>query len=476
MSLPSAKVKGGGDPEITRVDFDSRQVQPGSLFVAIKGYQTDGHQFIDKALDNGASAVVVTDTLDQNLKVPVIEIDDARQAMALVAGKLENHPDDKLHLAGITGTNGKTTIASLLADIFNQAYRCAGKIGTLGYTIGEEHFPLSRTTPESPDLYRILGEIHRAGCEAAALEVSAHALSLKRVYGMHFKVAAFTNLSQDHLDFYHDMESYFQAKVALFKNYQVDTAIVNIDDPYGQRLAQLFTADILTYALNHSADISVVSLKTDVHGLDMILTTPRGNLALTSPLIGRFNASNLACGVAICEALNLDPKLVQDVVSGFKGAPGRLEKFDLGDRWVYVDYAHSPQALEVVLEELRFVNPGPLHVVFGCGGNRDREKRPVMGRIAEENADKVILTNDNPRDEDPDKILDSISAGMKHPENAVIIPDRSAAIYEALNNLPQGGILLIAGKGHEDYQEIKGRKRPFDDRLEVMHFIKERRS
>ncbi|MBU0518072.1 UDP-N-acetylmuramoyl-L-alanyl-D-glutamate--2,6-diaminopimelate ligase [bacterium] len=475
-SLAKAKVIGGGDPEITRIDFDSRQVQPGSLFIAIEGFQSDGHKFLTQAFAEGAAAALVTRPIEENYPGPLIEVDDARQAMALLAGKLENHPDRNLDLVGVTGTNGKTTIVTLLAEIFNTAYPCAGMIGTLGYDIGNKHFPLSRTTPESTDLYRVLGQIINAGCKAAALEVSSHALSLCRVYGMQFKVAAFTNLSQDHLDFYGDFESYFLAKAQLFTDYAIDTAVINIDDSYGQRLTKMCRTKTLTFALNQPADVSAVSLITDVHGLDLVLTTPRGNLALTSPLIGRFNASNLACAIAICEALQIDQKLVQDVVSRFAGAPGRLEKFDLGGKWAYVDYAHSPQALEVVLSELRYVNSGPLHVVFGCGGNRDREKRPLMGRIAEAGADEVMVTSDNPRDEDPEDIIQEILAGTKAPDQISVIQDRRRAIRKALKELPASGILLIAGKGHEDYQEIKGEKAYFDDRDEVRRFIEESKS
>ncbi len=459
------------DPDITRIDYDSRQVKPGSLFVAIIGEVTDGHKYISRAFQQGAEAVVVQRKTSELKGRDYLHVSDSRSAIALLASELHGQPDRALSLVGVTGTNGKTTTVSILGEVFKAAYGNSGVIGTLGGSIGDKTFSLERTTPEAPDVFALLNKMKHAGCTAVAMEVSSHALTLDRVYGMHFHTAAFTNLSQDHLDFHDDIESYFNVKAELFRSYSVGTAVVNTDDVFGERLIGLSKAPVLTYSLKSDTDVKATSLDIDQNGIRMTAATPRGRLDLVSPLLGRFNAYNLICALTVSETLEIDHDKFIEGASRFKGVPGRMELFDLGDRRAYVDYAHTPEALELALRELRNISAGEVHVLFGCGGNRDRDKRPKMGRAAEMYADKVYVTTDNPRDEDAEAITDEIMKGIEDLHYIERIPDRRKAISLALEKLPERGALLIAGKGHENYQEIKGVKHPLDDREEVRKYM-----
>ena len=402
---------------------------------------------------------------------PLLLVPNSRRALAIFAGAVAGHPERNLPLIGITGTNGKTSTALLLADILAIVAGPTGLISTVGARIGNRWRPAERTTPEAPDIYQLLLQMKSEGCRSVALEVSSHALQLDRVYGLKFAAAAFTNLTQDHLDFHSDMESYFSAKAGLFKDYDIGIAAINADDPYGQRLLGMIKHPVMTYSLNSPADIQATELKFSNEGIFIRAKTPRGPLEMSSPLVGRFNAYNLLCALALIEALKLSQDAFVAGAAKFQGAPGRMQRFDLGNRWAYVDYAHTPDALKQALSQLRVLAPGPVHVLFGCGGNRDRAKRPLMGRAAEEWADKVYLTTDNPRDEDPQSIADEILAGMMRPDQAQCLLDRRAAIHKALEELPESGVLLIAGKGHEEYQEIRGIKYPFDDSQEVRRYL-----
>lgn len=471
--IPGCEVSGQGNPEITRVDYDSRKVAPGSLFVAIEGARADGHDFVTQAFERGAVAAAVQRVPPGAADKPLLIVPDARLALALFAAELADYPDRQMELVAVTGTNGKTTTVCLLADTFSQAWGISGLIGTLGNRIGDRWQVQERTTPEAPDIYLLLNRMRQEGCRAAAVEVSSHALALQRVYGIKFTVAVFTNLTQDHLDFHGDIESYFEAKAALFRDYSIGTAVINADDQYGRRLLSMVSSPALTYSLELKAEVRVVSLDLDIKGIHMVAETPRGKVEFSSPLVGRFNAYNLLCALTVVEALDLSHADFVAAAAAFEGVPGRLESFDLNGRWAYVDYAHTPEALKLTLRELKKLVRGPVHVLFGCGGNRDRAKRPLMGRAAEKYADKVYVSTDNPRDEDPEVIAADILAGMDHPHRAVTILDRRQAIVAALHELPQSGVLLIAGKGHETYQEIGGAKRPFDDREEVRRFIAE---
>ncbi|MCX6640484.1 MAG: UDP-N-acetylmuramoyl-L-alanyl-D-glutamate--2,6-diaminopimelate ligase [bacterium] len=471
LLIPGCRVAASIDPEITRVDYDSRKVVPGSLFVAVAGEKTDGHLYLDQAFGRGAAAAVVEKISDSISDKPMLVASDTRQALALIAGELAGHPDRDLDLVALTGTNGKTTTAYLLANVFTRHYGKSGLIGTVGNRIGDTLEPQERTTPEAPELYDLIQRMKWEGCGAAAMEVSSHAMALQRVYGLTFKAAAFTNLSQDHLDFHGNLESYFKAKALLFSDYSIGSAIINSDDAYGQRLLKLTSAPVLTYSLLGDADVQAESLQLSVNSIRLEVHTPRGRLKIESPLVGRFNAYNLLCGLAVAEALSIPHDQFLEVAAQFQGAPGRLERFDLGNRWVYVDYAHTPEAIEQVARELKKLSPGPLHILFGCGGNRDRAKRPLMGRAAEKYADRLIITTDNPRDEDPVEIIEEIKLGLDRSQEARIIVDRREAIELALRELPEQGVLLIAGKGHETYQDIQGKKHHFDDREEVRRIM-----
>ncbi len=308
------------------------------------------------------------------------------------------------------------------------------------------------------------------------MEVSSHALTQDRVFGLKFAAAAFTNLTQDHLDYHGDMESYFSTKARLFTDYDLGAAAINSDDPFGQRLLKMTRHRVIRYSMqDSSADVYATELNLSIDRIHLTARTPRGHIKIRSPLVGRFNAYNLLCALAVNESLGLPHEAFVTAANEFAGAPGRLEKFDLGNRWAYVDYAHTPDALRQALIGLRSLSRGPLHVLFGCGGNRDRAKRPLMARAAEEIADRVFITSDNPRDEDPAAIAAEILAGFKNPGRARLILDRREAIRTALAELPSGGILLIAGKGHEDYQEIRGVKHPFDDRDEARRYLIEQK-
>ncbi len=465
---------GKGDPEISRVDYDSRRVKDGSLFVAIEGEKTDGHRYLKDAFAAGAAAAVVSKVPETPFPQPLLRVENTRRALALTAAELAGHPDREMDLVAVTGTNGKTTVVFLLADILHQARGAAGLMGTLGYRTGGELQYQERTTPEAPDIFARLTEMKRSGCRAAAMEVSSHALVMERVYGMRFRAAAFTNLSQDHLDFHRTIEAYFRAKAMLFKDYRIDAAVINLDDFHGRILRGMTGAPVITYAQHRDADVKPERCDLTARGISMEARTPRGVVALDSPLIGEFNVENILCALGVVEALELPREAFITAVRGFRGVPGRMERFDLGDRRAYVDYAHTPDALDSVLHTLRRIHRGPLYVLFGCGGDRDREKRPLMGAVAQKLADRIYLTSDNPRSEDPERIIADILAGISETEKVVVNPDRRLAIRAALDDLPSGGVLLVAGKGHEDYQEVKGVKHPLDDRREIAGYLEER--
>ncbi len=469
--IPGAQLHSLNNPVIQRVDYDSRQVESGSLFVAIRGEKTDGHQFVAQAFSQGAAAVAVRVLPVEGADRPCLIVPDSRKALAIIAGALADHPDRDMTLVGITGTNGKTTTACLVMEILLKACGPSGLISTVGTRVGATWQPTRHTTPEAPDLYALLLQMKQAGCWSVVLEVSSHALELDRTFGLKFTTTVFTNLSQDHLDFHGDMESYYRAKARLFQEYSATTAVINIDDSYGKRLMESSQTPVLTYSLTDPADVRVERYKLSPQGIFLTAETPRGKVEFHSPLIGKFNAYNLLCGLAISESLGITLDVFVSCAEAFRGAPGRLERFDWGKRQIYVDYAHTPDALEKVLIELKGLKHGPVSVVFGCGGNRDRGKRPLMGRTAEQIADRVYVTSDNPRNEGAEEIIKEILEGLNHPQKAQVNTDRREAIQTALQDLPKKAVLLIAGKGHEDYQEIRGVRYPFDDREEVRRFL-----
>jgi len=458
----------GGDAEIRGIAYDSRRVTSGDLFVAIPGYDRDGRAYIDEAIAHGAAAVVSEAPAPQ-VDVPRLEVPDAREALALLARACHGQPDAVLTMVGITGTNGKTTTALLLAAACDAAGLPAGVVGTLGAGSGGVFTPGRHTTPEAPDLYTALDNILHSGRKAAVLEVSSHALALKRVHGMKFDVAVFTNLTRDHLDFHKNMNEYFAAKARLFLGLPPHAAMaVNLDDPFGTRLLSPSRTRVVTFGRATRADVLPLELATTIDGLRLKLRTPKGDVVVVSALLGRTNVANIMAAMAAACALDLN---LEDAAAGIhevKSIPGRAERIDEGQEFlVLVDYAHTDDALIQILSSARELAAGRLLVVFGCGGDRDNSKRALMGAAAARLADMAFLTSDNPRSEDPLVILEQVVSGFggQNPAVAPVIePDRTAAIHAAIAEARPGDVLVIAGKGHETRQILAHGNIPFDDR------------
>jgi UDP-N-acetylmuramoyl-L-alanyl-D-glutamate--2,6-diaminopimelate ligase len=472
-------VSGGVDPEITGVAHDSRAVEPGDLYVAVVGQRFDGRTFIPQAVAAGAVAVAGPGEAPAGLAVPWIRVDDPRALLGPLAARVYGHPDRELVMAGVTGTNGKSTVATLLTAIFEAAGKPAGFLGTLGYRFRDHTFPGGHTTPEASDLFRTLRRMRDAGAEAVAMEVSSHALGMGRVAGAAFDAAVFTNLTRDHLDYHRDMEDYFAAKRRLFEMLKPGARpAVNLDDDYGRRLARELP-DALTFgAPENGGEVHLRDATLTTTGIRGVLVTPRGEVEIATPLLGRYNLSNLLAAAAGAEALGLPLQAVAAAVAAQRPVPGRLEPVDRGQPFpVYVDYAHTDAALDAALRSVReVVGGGRVAVVFGCGGDRDAGKRPLMGKVAGELADLPIVTSDNPRSEDPGKILAAVEEGLRQSGNALyrLVPDRREAIRLAIDSAGPGWAVLVAGKGHESVQIIGDRKIPFSDLEEIGKALEER--
>jgi UDP-N-acetylmuramoyl-L-alanyl-D-glutamate--2,6-diaminopimelate ligase len=447
---------GSGAPsvDVSALAYDNRAVQPGTVFFCVPGMTRDGHDFAPDAIARGAAALVVDHPL--GLGVPEVVVHDVRAAMAPAAARLAGDPTARLQVVGITGTNGKTTSAFLVRALLEAAGRRTGLLGTVSSVIGGNETPTIRTTPEAIDLQRTFREMLDAGDECCAMEVSSHALELHRADAIHWRVAVFTNLTQDHLDFHPDLESYFAATRRLFEA-GPRAAVINVDDPYGRRLAEDF--DAVTIAIDSDADLRAEDVRFELTGSTFAVD----GLELRSPLPGRFNVLNVLGAVAVARELGVDDATIARAVPQAGRVPGRFEPVDEGQSFaVLVDYAHTPDSLENVLRAARQLARGRVVCVFGCGGDRDRGKRPEMGRIASELADVAIVTSDNPRSEDPEAIIAEVLAGMG--PGAVTEVDRRAAIDQAVGLADAGDVVVIAGKGHEQGQEFEGgRKVPFDD-------------
>ncbi|MCX7819383.1 MAG: UDP-N-acetylmuramoyl-L-alanyl-D-glutamate--2,6-diaminopimelate ligase [Kiritimatiellae bacterium] len=464
-------VAGPTEPDIAGIAYDSRQVRPGYLFVAIRGAHDDGTRYIDDAIRRGAVAVVAETAVRPRRDVTMLRVEDARRALAEIACAFHGHPSARLEVIGVTGTNGKTTTTFMIRDILAAAGRRPGLIGTVQYEIGDRCIPASRTTPEAPDLQAMLAQMLKAGCGAAVMEVSSHALEQKRVWGVDFDVGVFTNLTHDHLDYHGTIERYFAAKARLFAGLgrmeKRAAAVLNLDDPWGHQLADMIGgwAQIITYGAHPAASVRAEDIETGAEGSRFVLRSPWGDAEVRLAVLGRFNVSNALAALAAAGARGVPVSTMVAALEQFRGAPGRLERIpcDRGFE-VFVDYAHTGDALANVLTTLRAVTRRRLIVVFGCGGDRDRAKRPVMGRVAAELADHVILTSDNPRSEDPRAIIEEILAGMPPGTRREMIPDREEAIARAIELARPGDMVLIAGKGHENYQEFARHVVPFDDR------------
>ncbi|HUF22745.1 MAG TPA: UDP-N-acetylmuramoyl-L-alanyl-D-glutamate--2,6-diaminopimelate ligase [Vicinamibacterales bacterium] len=469
LTVPGLADSGGlADRRVASIAYDSRDVVPGAIFVALKGEHADGARFAADAARRGAIAVIAEGPAPADPPAgPVwLSVSNARAALAELAAVFFGRPSEQLTLVGVTGTNGKTTTTYLLAAIFDAAGIGCGRIGTVSTRIGDEERDAARTTPEAPDLQRLLREMVDRGLGACAMEVSSHALALHRVDDVRFAAGVFSNLTRDHLDFHGDMERYFAAKRRLFELLPDGApAIINVDDPRGADLAAAVGRP-LTYALDKSADVKAGQVSYSLDGLAFDLTTPRGTLHLRSPLVGRPNAYNIVAAAATAVALDLPFDAIERGLAGLEAVPGRFEMASSpsDDVRVVVDYAHTDDALKNLLETARPLAKGRVITVFGCGGDRDATKRPLMGAVAARLSDLVIVTSDNPRSENPERIIEEIRRGMAREPGAVIeIVDRRQAIDRAIKEAKPGDLVLIAGKGHEKYQVIGERTLPFDD-------------
>ena len=475
------KVTGSADREVTSLTHDSRQVVPGALFVALPSVtpvrkgdaQAGGALYVLEAVEKGAVAVITSVDIDVP-RATMIRVNDPRSALADTAAVFYGHPSLQLQTAGITGTNGKTTTSFLLKHLLDRAERPCGLIGTVRYIVGPRELPAARTTPESDDVQRLLRDMRDVNCRAAVMEVSSHALHQNRVRHVEYDAAIFTNLTQDHLDYHVTMDAYFEAKQWLFRHLETQphkrgTAVVNIDDRYGRRLMDELGAQVksLTFGQSSNAMFRAADLRTDLHGTQFTLHAAGKSYLVRLPLFGVFNVYNALASLAAMQALGHD---VRKSVAALKDAPqvpGRMEMVPGPKSFrVFVDYAHTPDALVNVLQTLRSLQPERVITVFGCGGDRDRAKRGPMARAAEGLSDWCIVTSDNPRSEDPEAICCEITAALGGKNHEVII-DRRAAIRRAVALAVPGDIVLIAGKGHEDYQEFADRRVPFDDVAEA---------
>jgi UDP-N-acetylmuramoyl-L-alanyl-D-glutamate--2,6-diaminopimelate ligase len=459
-------VKGNTLLEIDSISSDSKQLKNNGLFFAIKGYKANGIDFVDEAIERGAVCVVSEDDFITYKNVCKIIVKDARKSCAIISNNFYDNPSQKVHVTGITGTNGKTTILYLAEQILQYSGKKCGKIGTISYDIGERKIPAENTTPSSITLQMFLNEMTKLGFSHCVMEVSSHSLHQHRVNGIRYKCAIFTNLTGEHLDYHKDMDGYFKAKKMLFEGLSEDAcAITNMDDGYGRRLREETKARLLSYGINNEADIMAFDIKSSTRGSQFKVKTPQGEIALRTPLIGGYNISNILACVAFAVSQAIDFKYVQEAVAHFKGAPGRLQRIEHECNFsVFVDYAHTDDALRNVLSALKNIAKAKIIVVFGCGGDRDKTKRPRMAHVAAELADFVVVTSDNPRSEDPEIIIDEtvkgFPAGFKNYKRSI---DREKAIRIALDMASDDDIVLIAGKGHEKYQIFKDQTIDFDD-------------
>ncbi|MEX3713087.1 UDP-N-acetylmuramoyl-L-alanyl-D-glutamate--2,6-diaminopimelate ligase [Cytobacillus horneckiae] len=467
------------DIEITSIENDNRTVEEGSLFVCIKGYTVDGHDFASSAVEKGAVAVIAERQL--NLPVPVFVVKNTRRAMALLADAFYGQPSQQLHLIGVTGTNGKTTISHIIDKILADAGKTTGLIGTMYTKIGNQTFEVKNTTPESLTLQRTFNKMKDSGVTSAVMEVSSHSLDEGRVHGCDYDIAVFTNLTQDHLDYHQTMDEYRRAKGLLFAQlgnaFHYDRpkyAILNADDAASYDYEKSTSAYVLSYGIDHDADFRATHIQMTSAGTSFDLITPVGSYSIQMQLIGKFSVYNVLASIAAAFASNIPMESIIHSVEEVKGVSGRFETVDAGqDFSVIVDYSHTPDSLENALKTVKQIAGQRIFTVVGCGGDRDRSKRPIMAKIACEYSTDAIFTSDNPRTEDPDEILKDMEAGVKG-QSYKVITDRKEAIEYAVKQAGKGDCILIAGKGHETYQQIGHEIIDFDDRLIAKAAIEER--
>jgi UDP-N-acetylmuramoyl-L-alanyl-D-glutamate--2,6-diaminopimelate ligase len=462
--LPSSTV-------IRQIVCDSRKVQPGAIFFALRGAKENGQAFIADAMQRGAVAIVSDEPLTGVIPPGVIavQVREARKALAIASANFYDHPGNALQLVAVTGTNGKTTTTSVIDAIIKASKSKTGLFGTIAYETPKGKYPAPNTTPESVDLQGFLAEIRDAGGKVAVLEASSHSLTMDRLWGLHFSAAVFTNLTREHMDYHKTFEDYFAAKKILFTGTGAgapDTAIINIDDDYGKQLLGLAKKTV-TYGLESGADITTKKFQLTFNGLAFTAQTPNGKIQITSSLVGRINVYNILAAIGAALALGLSNETIEAGIRNLESVSGRFQRIDEGQPYlVIVDYAHTDDALESLIRTARELNPkGRIITLFGCGGSKDRTKRPVMGEVTGRLSDLTILSSDNPRQEDPLKIISDIIVGVQKTSGKYVIePDREKAIGLAMDEARAGDIVLLAGKGHENYQILADRTLEFDDR------------
>ncbi len=479
--MNALSISGAKPGKIAGICYDSRNAVRKGAFVAISGNAMDGHDYIMDAVKRGATTIIAERKPEKKLprRVTLALVHNSREALATMANYFYDSPTDDLKVIGITGTNGKTTVTYLVESILAAGGLLCARIGTVEYKLLEETIPAVTTTPESLDLQKMFTTLKESDTRYCALEVSSHALTQHRVDHIKFRIAVFTNLTHDHLDYHHDMEEYFASKAKLFKECEPEISILNSDDPYGLRLLEIVGGQALLYGFKKNVDVTVENLYLNADSITMTLKTPSGSSRVRSNLAGRHNVYNImaAASVAIAEGRGVDE--IAAGIESLKGVPGRMERIDEGQPFTaIVDYAHTPDALANVIKAARELTDRRVITLFGCGGDRDKTKRPQMGEMAWALSDMVIVTSDNPRGESPEKIIEDILEGMKNSDKSKgslhVEAQRKEAIKTAVNLAKEGDILLIAGKGHEDYQIIGKQKIHFDDREELRNAIKER--
>ena len=469
-ALHDFRIMPEANPEIASIEMDSREVKNGSLFICIKGYTVDGHHYVKQAVANGAAAILAE--ADVEADVPVIKVKDSMRAMAILANAFYDNPTSKLQLIGITGTNGKTSVSHLIEAILCQYGKRTGLIGTIGMKINEEAFETKNTTPDALTLQKMFKQMNDAHVEAAIMEVSSHALHIGRVHGCQYDVTVFTNLTQDHLDYHKTMDAYRAAKSLLFSQlgngYDVNRpkyAILNVDDEATSEYIVASQGIVVTYGIDNAADLMARDIKTTSSGTTFTLVMNGAKHAVEMGLVGKFNVYNILATIGATLAAGVELAFIIDAIRGLVGVPGRFELVDAGQDFnVIVDYAHTPDSLENVLKTIRDFTTGNIYCIVGCGGDRDKSKRPIMAEIASKLADYPIFTSDNPRTEDPVEILKDMASGVGDGHYQTIV-DRKDAIEYAVDEAKAGDVVLIAGKGHETYQIIGEKVLDFDDRV-----------
>lgn len=473
--IEGIKVLGDSTVDVASIKYDSRRISEGDMFAAIRGQNFDGTDFIADARERGAHSFLVPEGAAEKGEGTFVLASDVRKTLALAARNFYQDPSSRLKVVGITGTNGKTTTSYLVHGILEEAGIASGLIGTVQYLVAGEIISAARTTPEAPDLLGLMDTMLASSCETCIMEVSSHAISLERVTGVTMEVAVFTNLTRDHLDFHSDMEGYFKAKAALFEKGEVKHRVVNRDDPYGSRLLAQLGPDVLTFGMNEGDIAPEGPVSIQEWGTRCRIRTPWGPVDVNTALPGRFNLYNIMAAIASSGLLGLTTDTISRGLSSVKRIPGRFERVDMGQPFAaIVDYAHTPDALQNVLENARAVTNGRLITVFGCGGDRDTSKRPIMGQVAGRLSDLVIVTSDNPRSEVPEAIIDQIMVGIDNPMGKVErISDRKVAIARAVEMARAGDMIVVAGKGHENYQIIGDRVLPFSDVDELARILRQ---